>query len=40
MYVGVKMYLCVVNQDAKKKSRINIFYDVLEYYYPKLADKI
>lgn len=40
MYVGVKMYLCVVNQDAKKKSRFNNFYDVLEYYYLKLADKI
>lgn len=40
MYVGVKMYLCVVNQDPKKTSRINKIYNVLEYYYPKLADKI
>lgn len=40
MYVGLKMYLCVVNQDAKKKSGINYLHDVLEYHYPKLADKI
>lgn len=40
MYVGVKMYLCVVNQDAKKKGRHDHLYYVLEYYYPKLADKI
>jgi hypothetical protein len=40
MYVGVKMYLCVVSQDQKKKSRTKNLYHIFEYHYLKLAEKI